>query len=987
MTPTTRRLFISYAHEDGIPFAEDLSRLLTAAGHSPWRDHERLSSQGGIRWSREITMQLLSADLVLVVLTPKAGESMYVEAEWMKALEYGRPVVPLLFLTCGVPLPLTPLQYIDFRTEWNAAFDSLLARMKAIDQPQNWIVRDRQTLEALKAVKLTASASRHPELDGLITELSQRIDTFQENLRTQNDRVEEGLKEARAKEAVEIARPVGRGLRRYGRRPPTPLEGFRDRTESQIDIAKALADPRVRMVTVIGRGGMGKTALACYVLNQIEGGRWPGEVVGPEVHGLVYLQHTPIQPISLERVLLYIAKVLPEEVVSKADRVFNNRDLSTDDRIERILELVATYCVIILLDNFEDLLDERGRIKDQGLLSFFRQVLIGSTGLRLVATSRAPINFSVAEQRFERQVYLSDGLPDEDALSLLQELDPNQLLGLSDAKKEELERLVHLTHGIPRALELVASILKGDEDNVFLLAVEEVAKEFYTRETVVSKLVEVNYATLRPEARRVAEALAIYGRPVPAVAIDFLLLPHLPGLSLRELLQPLIIARLVSFERGRDGRTSTLSLHPIDQDFLYRRLPEEGVYSKRSLHLRAAEYYRSQRTHDRFGWRDIAQLFPQLLEFGHLRRGGEYDAAIVLLGEYAVALAHGGHPSHCRDLFLDMPDRFTSATSRFAYTFTEFVWKSFLGSIADALPIGERALQLAIEIGDNTLEQGIREQLVTGYRFALDPYNSLAHAQWVSDRLRAQSLNLLESPRERIYILGDLILAYAFLGDVRKAAEVGRDAEILAYQHADPEIRVWALNALTVLYFVWGRYTDALRAAEGAERGWLPGMSDGLAYVQNLAGMAHFLLGDYPAAVAKLITVRATADEWDSPRPEALAVWNLSLIHTSHGVYDKGVECGREAESMLMRLGLNGIAPLARVVAESAVSGNAVSLIRAYLHAAEVSIHSSDLFPGIVLAKRAAKLAREQGMIELATEAEAVHQRHTDRLILPEVEE
>src|SRR5262245_41602265 len=85
MPTTPRRVFISYAQEDGHVFARDLSVQLSAAGHLPWRDKEQLTAQGGVRWVRELTQQLLSADVVVVLLTPRANDSQYVEGEWTKA--------------------------------------------------------------------------------------------------------------------------------------------------------------------------------------------------------------------------------------------------------------------------------------------------------------------------------------------------------------------------------------------------------------------------------------------------------------------------------------------------------------------------------------------------------------------------------------------------------------------------------------------------------------------------------------------------------------------------------------------------------------------------------------------------------------------------------------------------------------------------------------------------------------------------------------
>ena len=369
------------------------------------------------------------------------------------------------------------------------------------------------------------------------------------------------------------------------------------------------------MVTVLGRGGMGKSALACCVLSDFEQRKTPGDGAVPNVQGIAYLHHTPTQPITLDRVLLCIARVLPDDAAEKADRIFGNRDLSTEDRVDRFLELMPQGLVIALFDNVEDLLDERGRIRDADLNLFVRRALTDQGSLRLLVTARAAINLPADELRTERQVTLREGLPDADAIALLKELDPNEELGLATASDADLLTLVEKTYGIPRALQLVPNILKGDEGTGLLQGLTELANDFWIRENVVENLVEVNYRKLRVEARRVAETLAVFSRPVPKVAVDFLLQPHVPGLRLDEVLQPLVNARLVYLERGRDGQPTTLGLHRIDRDFLYQRLPADGAYSRTTLHRRAAEFYRTQRTVTPRGWHHITELQPQVFEY------------------------------------------------------------------------------------------------------------------------------------------------------------------------------------------------------------------------------------------------------------------------------------------------------------------------------------------------------------------------------------
>ena len=615
MASTPRFVFISYARDDGLPFAQQLSEDLARAGHQPWRDTEQLATLGGTAWETELTEQLLSAELVIVVLTPRAYASPFVRAEISKARENHLTVVPALFLDCDVPLALVELQRLDFRKDPAAALAALLTQLDRLSDPAAEMARNQETLARLLANRARAArlGTETGALDRRIEAVKERIAAFSSDVTAQVLRVNRGLEEEKLRAAAESARPPGSGVRRFGRRPPTAVgDTFYDRVDQQKMIAAALADPRTRMVSVLGRGGMGKSALACCVLSDFEQRKLPAGGTGPSVEGIAYLHHTPTQPITLDRVLLSIARVLPGEAAEKAERIFGTRDLSTEDRVDRFLELMPAGLVIALLDNFEDLLDERGRIRDAELNLFVRRALTDQGSLRLLVTARAAINLPADELRTERQVTLRDGLPDADAMALLRELDPNEELGLATASEADLRTVVEKTYGIPRALQLVPNILKGDEGAGLLQGLTELANDFWIRENVVENLVEVNYRKLRLESRRVAEALAVYSRPVPQVAVDFLLQPHVPGLRLDEVLQPLVNARLVYLERGRDGQPATLGLHRIDRDFLYQRLPVEGAYSRTVLHRRAAEFYRTQRTVGAVEWHRITELQPGL---------------------------------------------------------------------------------------------------------------------------------------------------------------------------------------------------------------------------------------------------------------------------------------------------------------------------------------------------------------------------------------
>jgi two-component system, NarL family, response regulator LiaR len=116
-------VFISYARKDGKEFAERLYDDLKANEVEVWLDRHDI--QGGKEWNRELENAIETAGSFIVILTPAAVESIYVENEIIAAIDRGIAVIPLLALDCKVPLALKRLQYIDFRRDYQAAFREL----------------------------------------------------------------------------------------------------------------------------------------------------------------------------------------------------------------------------------------------------------------------------------------------------------------------------------------------------------------------------------------------------------------------------------------------------------------------------------------------------------------------------------------------------------------------------------------------------------------------------------------------------------------------------------------------------------------------------------------------------------------------------------------------------------------------------------------------------------------------------------------------
>ena len=128
-----KRLFVSHASSDK-PFARTLCIDLVAAGHTPWLDEWAIRHGESI--PSRINDGLKDANYVLLVLSPAAIQSRWVETEWAASyweeIQCGRvKLIPILYRDCELPSILLGKKYADFRSEYAIGFDGLVQTLNS----------------------------------------------------------------------------------------------------------------------------------------------------------------------------------------------------------------------------------------------------------------------------------------------------------------------------------------------------------------------------------------------------------------------------------------------------------------------------------------------------------------------------------------------------------------------------------------------------------------------------------------------------------------------------------------------------------------------------------------------------------------------------------------------------------------------------------------------------------------------------------------
>ncbi len=581
--------FICYAPTDGAEFALQLYDALRGAGEPVWLD--RRDAHEGQSGDAQVTEALQTCASLLFVATPDSVRNHAgCAAEWRLALKYKKPVVPIRpDAAVNLPLGLANRAALSFdAADFAASVARLRAHLRRLDTPEGRLQQLRyRRADAERELGTVRDARQEARIHDDIAQLDREI--------VAQERV---VRDPRAA-AKRVAQSIERGLERE-RQPDHPTSGaarskfinplpdivpryFQDRYVETKCVADFLRDEAQRMLTIIGRAGIGKTALVCRLLRHLERGALPDELGDLRVGGIVYLSAVGTRRITFANLFADLSELLSPEVAARLETLY--RDPQTDAGA-KMRALLAEFparrgdedpkgfrnpsgLVVVLLDNFEDMVEMETRaVADAELDAALRAVLTAPPhAVKVLMTTRlAPRDLTLCcPQHQAAPLHIDNGLESPYAENVLREQDSDGKLGLRDAPDDLLKQAKERMCGYPRALEALGAILKADRDT----SLEEILAiaEDYLPENVVEKMVGDAYNRLDAAAQRVMQALAIYARPVTPTATDFLLAPHTPGLDTAPVLKRLVNMHLARKEAGK------YYLHPVDRDYALARIP------------------------------------------------------------------------------------------------------------------------------------------------------------------------------------------------------------------------------------------------------------------------------------------------------------------------------------------------------------------------------------------------------------------------------
>jgi len=845
--------FISYSSVDAPEFAVNLRDELEAESVQVW--HDKRDLRPAEDWDEQIIEAIRSCESLIFVMSLDSVKAKSVcKNEWTRALKYKKPVIPILLNhDAEIPFRLGSRQYIDFSGDFRQSIAKLKKHLRWMASPEGMLHTLKDRLEDAERELPRAPTEQQARIKDDITRIQEDIENQQRIIadpQGAKKQVEQSIKTAQEKER-QPERPVSSFSHTKFINPPPGAapDYFQDRTFETKMIVDFLKNDAQRMITVVGREGMGKTAIVCRLLKSIENGKLPDDGGEMSADGIVYLSAYGTHKVTVPNIFSDLCRLLPENKAKELDDIYKNPKASTEAKMMPLLEAFPTGRMILLLDNFESSIDAQTRkIKDAELDEALRAILnMPQHAVKVIVTTRiAPKDLALVHPERQKPLDLDKGLESPYAENILREMDADEKVGLKNAPDKLLIQAQERTQGNPRALEALFAILSADRDTTLPEILADTKKML--PDYVVEVLVGEAFSRLDNTAQSVMEALSVYARPVTPAALDFMLSPFISGIDSAPVLGRLFNMHFVRKEEGR------YYLHPVDRAYAFSRVPpgksqdrenNDITFTQFALLHRGANYFEQVRK-PREEWKTKDDFAPQIAEFDLRCAGEDYEKAarvlqdidfdyLLLWGQYKIVI-----DMHRRlQEKLSNPDMRSRSSGNLgtAYYFVgeyleaikyyeqaldiarennnkqrEGAWLGGLsnayldlGKVDKAIKYYEEALVIAREIGDRPNESAWLGNLGSAYnaigqvKKAIDYYEkALGVAREIGDR-----------QAEGVW-LGNLGNAYRNLGQVEKAVEYYKQALVIAREIRDRRGEGSYINNLGAAFENNTKYIEAL---------------------------------------------------------------------------------------------------------------------------------------------------------------------------------
>jgi len=359
----TNHCFISYSNGDADEFGPKLAYELE--GGYPFIDtwFDKRDILPGDEWDEKVPEAIKTCKCLLFVMTKDSiAENSICTEEWDWALRYKKPVLILrLHTDIEAPFRFGRRQWIDFTSNFKAGIARLHQAIARLDSPEGQLDTLKDRFADAQRDLRRASNEDQPRIKAELDELTEQIKRQEEivrNPKAAEEKTEKNIQSGLERERQPEKPVAGKTSTRFINPPPGIAPNyFQDRLIETKQIVDFLNNDSQRLMTIVGRAGVGKTAMVCRLLKALERGELPDDLGEMKADGIVYLSETGSHRVNFANVFADLSKLLPRETAESLGGIYKNPQTSTGDKMRALLDAFPSGRVILLLDNFETLID------------------------------------------------------------------------------------------------------------------------------------------------------------------------------------------------------------------------------------------------------------------------------------------------------------------------------------------------------------------------------------------------------------------------------------------------------------------------------------------------------------------------------------------------------------------------------------------------------------------------------------------------------
>ncbi|MCC3572317.1 MAG: ATP-binding protein [Microcoleus sp. PH2017_40_RAT_O_B] len=397
-----------------------------------------------------------------------------------------------------------------------------------------------------------------------------------------------------------------------------PVRNWVQRTK-EIDILKTtIVNSDITAISIVGLPGIGKTTLISQLIRQL------------------HTEKTPFTCAAWQSLQSATGKAPPcDRTIDSLLFTLSNGDITTAvtpqedsfQKIEKLIKIIKAKPCLIVFDRADTLL-KTGEAKAAGYFAddcaeyawLFKQLLETEHQSKILFTSRE----SLAElpPTVTREIQLN-GLDRDSAISLLQSFNLT-------ANAEELAEMGDRYSGHPKALQLVAALIRDDTEFQ-----GNVGNFLHQRDWLlirdIERLIEKILARLSEGEQTCLSRISVYQTseyPLSFAGISAQM-PEVSKYELKEnIIQALKRRQLLYYDR----HLKSYQLHPLIRE-KGEHLLNQNPENVRTAHSQAYNYYISIPLKPESEWQDIEDIQPLIRAHYHASQAQDLDAANAIISE------------------------------------------------------------------------------------------------------------------------------------------------------------------------------------------------------------------------------------------------------------------------------------------------------------------------------------------------------------------